>query len=67
MTFDEYNDIMRRIHEQLNTVAKRTENQAWLGIANPDNPEFVSLMQLHKDLVARAIELTDRMSKQMDA
>jgi hypothetical protein len=65
MTFDEYNDAITRIHNQLQDIANQTLNQALTGCANPSNPGFLLLMHRHTQLTKLSTELTERMIKQM--
>lgn len=65
MTFDEYNEAITRIHNELQAIANRTANQAILGTANAGNPAFIALMQRHTQLTKLSSDLTDRMAAQM--
>lgn len=61
MTYDEYSQEITNIHIQLERIANRTHNQAWVGLADPSNPEFIALMQKHAQLTKLSSELTERM------
>lgn len=61
MTFEEYQRRMKSINETLEAIAKRTANQAALGIADPSNPDFVELMKLHAKLCRETTEITEEM------
>ena len=61
MTFDDYNTAIARIHTELQQIADRTVNQAFVGSANAKNPMFVELMQRHVQLTKLSSELTERM------
>jgi hypothetical protein len=65
MDFDEYNEAITRIHNELQAIADRTANQAILGMANAGHPAFISLMQRHTQLTKLSSELTDRMAGKM--
>ncbi len=65
MTFDEYMEEIGRVHDQLQAIADRTANLAFLSIADQSNPSFVHLMQRHAQLTKLSSELTERMISQM--
>jgi hypothetical protein len=65
VTFDEYNEAITRIHNELQAIADRTANQAVLGMATAGNPAFIALMRRHAQLTKLSSELTERMTAQM--
>ena len=65
MNFDEYNKLITDIHNQLQTIADNTFNQAMAGCADSDNSAFVALMNRHNKLTKLSAELTERMLQQM--
>lgn len=65
MDFDEYNEAITRIYNELHHIANRTENQAIAGLANSTNPMFVELMHRHAQLTKLSSELTERMISQV--
>ena len=67
MTFDDYNNAITQIHNQLQNIADKTANQALTGCANSSNPTFVELMQRHAQLTKLSSELTERMILQMNS
>jgi hypothetical protein len=60
MTFEQFMERNRLIGERLDWIAKRTENMAWLGIANTSNPDFVELMNLQQQLLDTAERLISK-------
>lgn len=67
MTFDEYNQAISEVFEQLQNIADRTANQALVGSANSGNPMFVALIDRHRRLVGLANEPNKRMLDQVDS
>lgn len=67
MTFDEYNDYMSSIAQELQAIADRTLGQALLGTADASNPMFVELMQRHAHLTKLSSEITEKMVAMMNA
>ena len=65
MTLDEYNAQISRIFADLQQIADRTANQAWLGVANTSNPVFVEIMLRHEQLTKLSSELTERMINEL--
>lgn len=65
MTFDEYNQAITQIHDQLQDIADRSANQALAGCADQSNPRFQELMRRHEKLTQLSSELTERMMKQL--
>ena len=65
MNIDEYNRRLKLIHDELEYIAARTENQAWLNSADFSNPEFVSLMKRHNQLTSLSSELTNWMMEEL--
>jgi hypothetical protein len=61
VTFDEYNEKISHIANELQAIADRTSQQALVGSANSANPMFVQLMQRHAQLVKLSSDLTERM------
>jgi hypothetical protein len=61
MTFDEYNEKIAQIADELQAIADRTAQQALVGSANSSNPMFVQIMQRHAQLVKLSADLTERM------
>lgn len=61
MTFDEYNEEIAQIADELQAIGDRTAQQALVGSANSSNPMFVQIMQHHAQLVKLSADLTERM------
>ena len=61
MDFEEYQRRIKLIHDEIQAIADRTANQAWVGAANPSNPEFVALMRRHAYLTHLSADLTQWM------
>lgn len=60
MTREEFIERNRLIGERLGWIASRTENMAWLGVASPNNPDFVELMRLQRKLLDTAEKLISK-------
>lgn len=54
MTYQEFIIRNKQIHESLDAIAQRTENMAWIGTANSDNPDFAGLMKAQESLLDEA-------------
>lgn len=61
LEFNEYNQVITSIHNQLEKIANETARQALFDVANPENPRFVELMKKHIELVRLSSELTEKM------
>lgn len=59
MTHEEFVRQKGYINDRLDLIAKRTENMAWLEIANSNNPDFVELMKEQEHLLNAAEKLLD--------
>lgn len=59
--FDEYNQAISRIHNELQRIADRTHQQAWANCADWNNPMFRELMHRHTELTKLSSELTEKM------
>ncbi len=65
MTYEEYTQAVARINEELQTIAKITKNQAWVGTADFSNPLFINLMKKHISLTTLSSNLTEKMLEQL--
>ena len=63
MTMDEYNNAVKQIVAEQQTIATATAQIAMTGKANPTNPEFTQLMTKQWGLVQQMAKLnSDAMS-----
>jgi len=51
MTFEKWVELNKVISQKWDYIQKRTHNMAWLGNANPGNPDFEALMKMAEQLI----------------
>jgi glucokinase len=61
MTLDQYNEAVKQIFVEQQTIAAETIQQALAGAANPMNPQFIALMNRQWVLIQRMMKLNGEM------
>src|SRR5207244_10498619 len=61
MTLDQYNEVVKQIFAEQQTIATETIQQALAGAANPMNPQFIALMNRQWELIQRMMKLNGEM------
>jgi hypothetical protein len=64
MSYDEFVYKNKTIADRLDEIARRTNNMAWLGIANLCNEVFVELMKAQDQLLKAADDLLSTFEKE---
>ena len=61
MRQDQYNEAVKQIFAEQQTIATETIQQALAGAANPMNPRFIALMNRQWELIQRMMKLNGEM------
>ena len=61
MTLNQYNEAVKQIFTEQQTIATETIQQALAGAANPMNPRFIGLMNRQWELIQRMMKLNGEM------